>query len=428
MSRTTRNRPGGGLAPAGPPGAPKAKRLRREVERAFCLNLLCIAIFLEVSLVARLTGRIEGDLPAAGITYVGAFEGPRMLSEPVAWTSLAGPGAFHLDDVPPGAWYIHAVHCESWEPGMPAFPTPTAWGSVGGPYGYGRPVQVEQGLTDLRILVHPGWRDLTHTPAPQQPALPEYHQQAVTRAAQHLAASHETDGWLEGLLKEVNLTRSFLTGLFKRATGMSLQEFRSRALLERSKALLIDSELDVLQVALEAGWSAPQFTRLFKRYVGLSPGDFRRLARSAQAGTPRAAGGNRPVTTWPTLSSQLESGTVVTGTVAYEGKQEGTILYIGAFPQPVPVTYPRAWTALPGPGSFTLRIPAGSGELYILACYCRRRMRYPGDLSTSFADGGFGPVACAPGSRPELRLTLTDSDMAASFSGRWFQAFLPDGR
>lgn len=345
-----------------------------------------------------------------------------MLSEPVAWTSLAGTGPFQLEAVPAGTWYVLGVHCESWEPGMPAFPTPTAWGSVGGPYGYGRPVTAEGDVTGLRLVLHAAWRDLTHTPAPLQPALPEYHQAAVQRAAAHLAHSHESADWLEELLSTVNLTRSFLTGLFKRATGMSLQEYRTRALLERAKALLIESDGDVLDVALDTGWSAPQFTRLFKRYVGLSPGDFRRLARATQAGAP---GRTR---TWPTLSAQLDGATMVTGTIRSESRQEGSIIYIGAFPQPVPASYPRAWTSLPGPGPFTLRIPPGSGELYILACWCRRRMRYPGDMATSVADGGFGPVPCAPGSRVEVTITLTESDQAAAFAGRWFHGFLPDGR
>lgn len=376
--------------------------------------------------MVRLSGQIEGDLPSTGITYVGVFAGPRMVSEPIAWTSLKGAGFFSLDGVPPGNWYVHAAHCASWEPGIPAFPTPSAWGSAGGPYGYGRPVTAEHSVTDLRLLLHPAWRDLTHLPAPLQPALAEYHQQAVMRAAIFLAASHEVDNWLDALVGEVNLTRSFLAGLFKRATGLSLQEFRTRALLERAKGLLIETDRDVLAVALEVGYSAPQLTRLFNRYIGLSPGDFRRLVRQAQAGrAPSIA------VAWPPLSAQLgraASGTVITGNATYAGRQEGAILYIGAFPQPVPATYPLAWTALPAPGPFTLHVAAGSRDVYVLACYCRRRMRYPGDLASSFAVGAWGPVTCGPGQQAHSTIDLVDSDLAVSFTGGWFHAFLPDGR
>ncbi|MFZ5816454.1 MAG: helix-turn-helix transcriptional regulator [Bacillota bacterium] len=374
--------------------------------------------------MARLSGQIEGDLPPTGTVFIGLFSEPRIHSEPAAWTSLGGAGHFALEGLPEGgSWYLHAIHCEDWIPGTPTFPSPTAMGSYGGPYGYGQPFDPAQQTPALRVHIHPAWRDLTYLPAPLQPGLPEHHRQVVGRALRYLAASGGEADWLEGLLREVHLTRSFLASLFKRATGLSLQEFRTRCLLERAKGLLITTELDVLEVALESGYSPAQLTRLFHRYLGLSPGDFRRLARRIQA----------PAARWPALAAQLphlaeQRQTRVTGRVSYEGRQEGAIIYIGAFPQPVPTTYPRAWTALPAPGPYSLTIPATDGELYILAAYCRRRMRYPGDIATAFADGGFGPVPCAPGARHEVNLTLRDSDLAASFSDRWFHTFLPDGR
>ncbi|BAS27675.1 helix-turn-helix domain-containing protein [Limnochorda pilosa] len=365
-------------------------------------------------------GRVWVDAPwTGGVLYVGAFAGHRIGGDPVAWQLLPAPGSFLLEQVPPGRWYLHAVACPSWRPEEQRFPEATAWGSFGGPYGHGRPVDPDRGGAHP-IDASPLWADLTYMPA-QQPLLTEEQWEVVRHVQRRLSAPGEAVT-LDGLCREVHLTRHYLATLFKRATGFSPQEYRARFRTERAKELLIETERSVLEVALEVGYDSPSHLhRLFARYLGIAPAPFRRRARALQGAEPvqlpmGVVVGGAPV-----------ASTLLRGSVVYEGRRRGLVIYVGAFPRPFPDTYPAAWAALPRPGPFTLQVPPG--EHYILACYCSERMRYPGDMATAFADGGFGPVSVRDGAELEsLAITLRDDDTAARFTGRWFEVFLPDGR
>lgn len=412
--------------------------------------------------MAELIGRLCGKAPGARAFHVGAFPGPRIAGRPVAWTTLTAPGPFRLA-VPAGNWYIHAVGGVLDRNG---FLGGSAFGSHGGIYGHGTPLSVGDGPPP-RALVHvsPLWRDLTHVPHHRQPALSDEQWRAVHTASDALAA--DLDGSRSDQLgRTAGLTRTRLSALFKRATGLTLEEYRIRLRLEAAKALLVGSDWDVTAVALEVSYSTPaQLGRMFRRYLGVSPGEFRRLARTlllvapgeaeAAATTPATtpATAQAPATREPAdgdgpgtllrhaLLRLTRRGGTLHGEVRYGGAGRGVVIYISAFPGPFPDTYPAAWTAVPAPGPFTLRgVPPG--RHYILACYCRRRMLYPGDFHTAFAYGGHGaldttgqdpweplPVTVGEGETVAgITVDLVDGDRAAAMARPWSDAFLPDGR
>lgn len=442
-------------------------------------------------------GVVTGAVSADQVIHVGAFAVARIHGQPVAWTVLTGPGLFRLT-LPPGRWYLHAV--AGWRD-RHGFLCPEAWGSYGGIYGFGLPVEAGPHPAGpppagplpptgpLVIHLSPLWRDLTHVPHHRQPALPDDQWRVVHAVIDALREdlTRSVDGELDRI---AGLTRTRLSAVFKRATGLPVAEYRTRLRLESAKALLVQTNYDVLRVALEVGYStAAQLGRMFDRYPGVSPGEFRRLARQAAAYTPgdatgpdamaafsgqppnrhpsplfgrqttairRPPGGAGVVGTlvragrWTAglaglslrhLGSVSPSGAVIRGQVSYQGTEKGTVLYVAAFPGPYPDTYPAAWCALPGPGPFTLRsVPPG--RHFLLACYCRRRMLYPGDFHTAFAYGGYGdldrtgadpwnpiPLTVAAGEVLEgITLELVDGDRAAGYARPWRDTFLPDGR
>lgn len=388
----------------------------------------------------ELTGEIYGEAPGARVFHVGIFPGPRIQGQPVAWTSLTAPGPFRLT-VPGGTWHIHAVSGPTDQDG---FLSGTAAGSYGGIYGYGAPVAMGPIPPPyLRIHVSPLWRDLTHVPRAHQPPLPD-HQQQVVRDIQD-ALSANLDATVErDLERAAGLGRTRLSALFRRATGLTVEEYRIRIRLEAAKALLVVSNLDVTGVALEVGYGSPaQFGRMFQRYLAVTPTEFRRQARIVQSGNWAAAARRQgPGALLQHALLRLRSrGATLRGEVTYGGLHRGPIIYLGAFPGPLPTTYPSAWLRLPGPGPFTLRgVPAG--RHFILACYCHKRMRYPGDFYTAFAYGGYGygdlsgrtPWAPVPihvhdsEERHRMTIPLVDGDLAAASAGSWSRTFLPDGR
>lgn len=99
---------------------------------------------------------------------------------------------------------------------------------------------------------------------------------------------------------------------------------------------------------------------------------------------------------------------MITGELVYEGIGRGAAVYLFAIPRPDPTAYPAVWTALPGPGPFTLGgVPPG--RYFLTAYYCRQRMQFPGDVRSAFACGIFGAEGC---SQEEARPVIVRQDKA----------------
>lgn len=67
--------------------------------------------------------------------------------------------------------------------------------------------------------------------------------------------------------------------IFKRSTGMTINEYVSLLRLSYAQALLLRDDANVLRVAMESGFgSLSAFNKSFRTIAGMSPSDFRRDA------------------------------------------------------------------------------------------------------------------------------------------------------
>ena len=72
---------------------------------------------------------------------------------------------------------------------------------------------------------------------------------------------------------------AYLSRSFKRITGKTLTSYITQVRIDRSKALLLSTQLPVGQVAVEVGYQdAFYFSRLFKRYCNATPSEYRTQA------------------------------------------------------------------------------------------------------------------------------------------------------
>lgn len=77
---------------------------------------------------------------------------------------------------------------------------------------------------------------------------------------------------------ELNLSANYFGDLIKKETGKSAMEFIHSKIIDMAKEKIFDSSKTISQVSYELGFKYPQhFTRLFRRHVGYSPGEFRTL-------------------------------------------------------------------------------------------------------------------------------------------------------
>ena len=104
---------------------------------------------------------------------------------------------------------------------------------------------------------------------------------AVEKAARLIRDQILTQGenaeWKQ-IAKEAGLSSSRLGRLFTKQTGVSPVDFRNRLRLERFMGLYGNGQQrNMLECALQSGFgSYPQFHRIFKRYMGTGPAEYRR--------------------------------------------------------------------------------------------------------------------------------------------------------
>jgi AraC-like DNA-binding protein len=80
------------------------------------------------------------------------------------------------------------------------------------------------------------------------------------------------------LANKVHLSPSYLSDLLKKETGKSAQELIHFYLIEEAKNLLMNSEMNINEIAFELGFEYPQyFNKLFKKKTGKTPMEYRNL-------------------------------------------------------------------------------------------------------------------------------------------------------
>jgi AraC family transcriptional regulator of arabinose operon len=96
----------------------------------------------------------------------------------------------------------------------------------------------------------------------------------------------EQDFSLAQFAKEMNMHPTYISNRFKELYGRSPIQVQREMKMFKAKTLLKTSDLSVTQIANSLGFSGiPNFTRLFKSYVGISPSQFRKINKSKMRST-----------------------------------------------------------------------------------------------------------------------------------------------
>jgi len=82
---------------------------------------------------------------------------------------------------------------------------------------------------------------------------------------------------VEQIAKEVGASPSNLRSRFRMETGYSIHEFLVLRRIEAAKARLAKADTDITTIAHDLGFSSSQyFATTFRRYIGMTPGQYRR--------------------------------------------------------------------------------------------------------------------------------------------------------
>jgi AraC-like DNA-binding protein len=81
---------------------------------------------------------------------------------------------------------------------------------------------------------------------------------------------------MDAVAKAVGLPRKQFYTQFSRETGMTPNDWLQRLRLRRAEQLLLSTDLTLESIAADVGYpGAPYFCRVFRKYLGRSPGQFR---------------------------------------------------------------------------------------------------------------------------------------------------------
>lgn len=74
------------------------------------------------------------------------------------------------------------------------------------------------------------------------------------------------------------MTPEHVSRMYKKQTGVSLTDYINMYRIEKAKALLEETESSVSEIAVKVGYdNFTYFSTLFKKYVGITPNQYRKL-------------------------------------------------------------------------------------------------------------------------------------------------------
>ncbi|OCT12215.1 DNA-binding response regulator [Paenibacillus pectinilyticus] len=100
----------------------------------------------------------------------------------------------------------------------------------------------------------------------------------IQEAEKYIQASYGDGLTLQSVAAAIYVTPVWLSKLFKKEKQMTFLEYVTDVRMERAKKLLGDVQYKIYQIATIVGYKDPvHFAKLFKREIGLTPKEYRRL-------------------------------------------------------------------------------------------------------------------------------------------------------
>jgi AraC family transcriptional regulator len=227
-------------------------------------------------------------------------------------------------------------------------------------------------------------------------------EELVRRAVTTIRARYEEPLSLDDLARTATMSKFHFLRTFRDVTGVTPVRFLSAVRLQEAKRLLQGTSLDVAGVSNQVGYgSLGTFTRRFTECVGMSPTQYRRLARGESVQMPGGITRRRPGT---------QSGTV-SGTVHTVGTAASSTVFLGAFPGRIPQGRPVACTAVNRHGPWRMTaVPPGSWYLLAVAVDQTPTDSPPDPADLPLLVGTAGPVRVATGIQAHVDVTIRPLD------------------
>lgn len=109
----------------------------------------------------------------------------------------------------------------------------------------------------------------------------DYHfKQIIEQVILHLREQYMTPLSLESCADLFGTSPYTLSRAFKQITGINFIDFLTNIRISNAKSLLVETDMKINEVADAIGYQHSYFNRLFKKYEGITPSQFRELNRT----------------------------------------------------------------------------------------------------------------------------------------------------
>ncbi|MFD0713056.1 response regulator [Paenibacillus sp. GCM10027626] len=130
-------------------------------------------------------------------------------------------------------------------------------------------------LSDLRQVMHTIFAEYGTAAEPAADGVSK----AVEEAVRTIECEYAADLSLELLAERVYLTPNYLSHLFKKQKGISINKYITLYRMEKAKELLLTTNRKIADIGQDVGYhNLPYFSSLFKNYYGKTPSQFREEA------------------------------------------------------------------------------------------------------------------------------------------------------
>jgi AraC-like DNA-binding protein len=103
----------------------------------------------------------------------------------------------------------------------------------------------------------------------------------VVKICDYIVENFRNEIHSSDIAASVDMHPKYAMTMFKQSTGMSLLEYLTLLRMSCAQALLLDSSITILEVAMESGFgTVGAFSQAFKKLLGKSPSEYRRDARA----------------------------------------------------------------------------------------------------------------------------------------------------
>lgn len=102
----------------------------------------------------------------------------------------------------------------------------------------------------------------------------------VRLACEYIEKNFQENINLNKISNYVSLSKNYFCNIFKKETGITIWDYLIRIRMEEAKRMLLETEQKTYEISEKVGYDDPSyFGRLFKKYTGFTPMEFRESSR-----------------------------------------------------------------------------------------------------------------------------------------------------